>query len=49
MGLKQIKQNWENKLLHGKYPMRSQKEETEGFIMLHKIKAILPETTKAKL
>ena len=67
MGLKQIKQNWENKLLHGKYPMRSQKDdvdqgnthqwlrsaglkaETEGFIMQHKIKAILPETTKAKL
>ena len=28
-GLKQIKQNWENKPLHGKYPMRSQKGDVD--------------------
>ena len=28
-GLKQIKQNWENKPLHGKYPIRNQKADVD--------------------
>ena len=28
-GLKQTKQNWENKPLHGKYPLRNQKADVD--------------------